>query len=148
MTEFDEFIKRAQSNGLSFEDIAANFTKALNEAQAANKSKEKREAILSQGRKQVLTAANEGKWDFNIAAIVAMLAAAALYPTWSAADLEGYRDIVREAIEEAAEYYDSLIQDKGGTFLDDIGTLLNKMLGGDDDDNRDDKVLKAFVKKL
>ena len=149
MIEFDEIIKHAQASGLSFEDIAAGFTEAMNKAQAANKSKEKREAILSQAQKQVLTAANEGKWDFNIAAIVAMLAAAALYPAWSAEELEDYRDIIKDAIKEDAKYYTTLTHDdKAKTFLNDIDTLLDKMLGGDGNEDRDSKVLRAFVKKL
>ena len=76
MTEFEAFIDRAVKGGLSFEDIAASFTEALNKAEIANKSKEKRRTYLLERRAAVKSAIDRGEYSFDAAAQIAGIAAA------------------------------------------------------------------------
>ena len=143
MTEFDEFIKRAQSGGLSFEDIAASFTEAMNKAQMANKSKKERNEWAAAARTKVNNALKIGSWSFEIAALVAGLAAADRYPDYTKEDLEVYIDAVKTALTSTVTLMADF-KDGGDKILNDLFSNLGKTKIAFDDDT----ILRDFVKNL
>ena len=144
MTEFEEFIKRARDGGLSYEDIAAGFTKAMNEAQSANKRKEEREAYLSNLRASVKARTDKDLYSYVGAAMIATLAIANAYPDMSVADLKVFNSAVYEALEECGNVFNSICGDDTDHLLDKTLAKVFNIRTKDDDDVK----LRRFVAKL
>lgn len=139
MTEFENFIDRAVKGGLSFEDIAAGFTEALNKAESANKSKEKRRTYLLERRAAVKSAIDRGEYSFELAAQVAGIAAADRNESWEEEDIDRYIGATAEALKTACDLNDTMR--KGGPF----DTVMKALFGEDNDDVKLQRFLREFT---
>ena len=116
--DFTNIINQALANGASADDLAKQFTDALNAADSRNKSKKEKEDYIDQQKSDVYEAVDEGCWSFAAAACVATITAADVYREWSLKDLQAYRKSTEEALRETARLNDSIIQDDWNAVID------------------------------
>lgn len=141
--DFESLIKAALSSGESSESIAAKFTKALNEIEAANKRKEDREYYLEELADSVYSAANQDVVTYEIAAQCAVIAAAGKYPDFTIDDLKELEASFTEALEGATTLYHDLQYGKN-----DLLSELFKTLDNPRPASSDEEKIKRFIAKL
>ena len=139
MTEFEAFIDRAVKGGLSFEDIATGFTEALNKAENANKSKEKRRTYLLERRAAVKSTIDRGEYSFEIAAAIAGIAAADRNESWEEEDIDRFIGATTEALEKTCDIND--VMRKGGP----LDTAMKALFGKDNDDVKLQRFLRGLT---
>lgn len=142
MNEFDTFINQALNKGLSDEDIAKQFSEALNKATAANKSKKEKETYLLNLRASVEQATKQGNFTFNIAAIVAGLAAVKQYPDWTGDQLLMYIRATEAALVETGKVSGAIYNDEHP-----LAAVVKRMFDKDGEGS-DEVKLKRFLRGL
>ena len=147
--DFSAIIQDFRDKGYTFEDIAKNFTAELNRVETANKSKVERDNYLNLIVDGVYDSINENKITFATVGKVAVLAAAAKYPTMSLEKLKEYEKATAAAAEATAKFNVDLEEGKDPvdsflkTLFDDLPTREKKTTNKTDDD-----VIAKFVRAL
>lgn len=114
--DFNKVITELLSQGAEPEELAKEFTEALNQISAANKSKKERDKYINDSRKSVLSDLNDWHETFSTAATVAAIAAARMYPKMSLKDLQDYEIATREAMKATASFHNDINGEGKGIF--------------------------------
>lgn len=107
--DFDAIINSLLTNGETPESIAKLFTEGLNKITAANKRKEEVEGYLDDAREAIYAALEgEADFDFSIAAMAQVIAAAAYRPDLSLQDLREMEEAFADATKYATDLFDEV----------------------------------------
>lgn len=120
--DIDGLIRGMADSGLTADQIAERFAKALNKIESANKSKKEREDYINRGWAIIDEALDESTATMEIAAKAAMIAAAARYPDWELKHLKEFEESTAKALEQSAKFYNDL---QFGKIEDAVDTLLD-----------------------
>ena len=102
--DFDKLLRDLLAQGEDIDDIAAHFTKALNAASAANKSKKEREKYIADTRAAAVRDIAHDVFSYRVAAKIATVAAAEEYPELPIGKLKEYEDATVVAMEATAGF--------------------------------------------
>ena len=125
---YEELIERALSEGVSAEQIAADFSKALTkkeqEAREADRSRKEKEKYISLNRTVIEEwACGEKSPSPDVVAALAVLCAVEQKPNWPTDRLKEFNKVVEEQINGLISLYDFFDSKEGEDFFNNLKGL-------------------------
>lgn len=141
MINYEELINLARNEGKSLEDIAKEFSNALNEASKSNP----REDYLYELEETFVSAVHNEHINLDAAIAGVVLCVAEKHPNWDVDVIKSFETSVADSIETNIRLTDCYVNDGnlGETMLDLIKDALGKKR-----DKSDDEKLSEFFKGL
>jgi len=145
--DMDSLVAEMLKSGMSAEDLAQRFVKALDAVDAANKSKKEKAEYCSHAAGWLDEALDEENFTMETAAKVAMLAAAARYPDLELKQLKEYENSTKAALEQSLEFYHDITS---GNINHAVDSLLDGLFPKKEkkENLTDDEKLKRFIDSL
>lgn len=119
---FSDMVNEGLKRGLSFEEIAADFTKTLNEIQKKNQEEDARGEYIEGCLDRLVNWETEAA-SLSLAADMATLAAYDTHDFWSADRLRKFNEDAKDQLKALVELYE--MEDKGDPFALDLRHLLD-----------------------
>lgn len=145
--DMDKMVAEMLNSGMSADDLAQRFVKALDAVDAANKSKKERTEYCTHAAAELDEALDEENFTMEVAAKVAMLAAAARYPDLELKQLKEYENSTKDALEQSLEFYHDITT---GNINHAVDSLLDGLFPKKEkkENLTDDEKLKRFIDSL
>lgn len=145
--DMDKLVAEMLNFGMSAEDLAQRFVKALDAVDAANKSKKEKAEYCSHAAAALDEALDEENFTMGVAAKVAMLAATARYPDLELKQLKEYENSTKSALEQSLEFYHDITT---GNINHAVDSLLDGLFPKKEkkENLTDDEKLKRFIDSL
>lgn len=142
--DFDKLIRDLVKSGADIEDLADEFTKALNKAQAANKSKKMVNDYTSNLRAEAYREIGQDKMTFATAAKIATVVAARKYEKLDLETLKQYCDATEAAIGATSEFQ-AATKCEGKSILE---ALFDALPSEKKESKTDEEKIADFLRKL
>lgn len=126
---YEEMIRAAMTDGANPEDIAKNFTEALNKVQKENSVKTARWARMEEIEDHFTDCMEEERFGSDNIGELAALIYAPQHPEWTAEDIDKYVKAINESARMSARFIG--VQDKRkalSIFEDEIGKAIDSAL--------------------
>lgn len=145
--DMDKLVAEMLNCGMSAEDLAQRFVKALDAVDAANKSKKERVEYCAHAAAALDEALDEENFTMEVAAKIAMLAATARYPDLELKQLKEYENSTKSALEQSLEFYHDITT---GNINHAVDSLLDGLFPKKEkkENLTDDEKLKRFIDSL
>lgn len=145
--DMDKLVAEMLNSGMSAEDLAQRFVKALDAVDAANKSKKEKAEYCGHAAGWLDEALDEENFTMEAAAKVAMLAAAARYPDLELQQLKDYENSTKIALEQSLEFYHDITNGDINHAVDSLLDVLSPKKEKKEN-LTDDEKLKRFISSL